>query len=208
MNKTTTGQLEMVKSNPGVYVCHDWRMPHYEVLIVSKDRNLHPILIDTALSDEGWSDTITFRKLNTRFDGIRPTAGQRLQLAEMNAASSDHMTQLRPEEMPPSSRDDTFVSAWRSKRFLAQVYREANGSIRISVCRSEWDLQKQSWREDISWDDLMQIKQQIGYSNAWAYECFPPEVETINVANMRHLFIPSEQPTFGWRNDERKSKSA
>lgn len=189
-------QLDTVKANPGVWIAHDCRAPQYEVIIISNKQKLHPIIPDAALSDEGWAPTVTFRKLNTRFQGLRPSAQTLAHVAITNAQYPEHMQQVPPSALPDGT-PTSMISVWRSRYFVAQVHREPN-AIRISVNRTEYDTEKQSWKESISWDELMAIKQQIGYGNQWAYECFPAEVDTVNVSNMRHLFIPDERPAFGW----------
>ena len=52
----------------------------------------------------------------------------------------------------------------------------------------------------IDWEDLMMIKRGVGYGNSDAVEAFPKDCDTVNVANMRHLWIvPAEFTKFFWR---------
>ncbi len=95
---------------------------------------------------------------------------------------------LPPEKMP--------VQVWRSKGFLAQEYID-KGFSRLSVMRTEF-APNGRMREGITWEELMRLKAQCGYSGAWAVEVFPPDEAVVNVQNMRHLFILPDPPAYGW----------
>ena len=41
-----------------------------------------------------------------------------------------------------------------------------------------------------------------GYGDQWAIEIYPAEDETVNVANMRHLWLMAEAPSVAWRRKE------
>ncbi len=55
------------------------------------------------------------------------------------------------------------------------------------------------WAANITWEELQAIKNRIGYADKTAVEIFPAEKDTVNVANMRHLWILPESLTFGWK---------
>ncbi len=90
------------------------------------------------------------------------------------------------------------LAAWRNRHFLAQIYREASGSLRITVQRCSINKDG-SWVDGITWDELMKVKSGIGFGDRWAVEVYPPPSEVVNVANMRHLFLLSEPPPYAWR---------
>lgn len=58
------------------------------------------------------------------------------------------------------------------------------------------------YRDGITWDDLMQVKRDVGFANEWAVEVFPADAEVVNVANMRHLWILPQAPAFAWRKGD------
>ena len=90
------------------------------------------------------------------------------------------------------------IEVWFSRKFLVQVYKE-NEQIRISVCRNEVknDL---SWNDNISWEELQEIKNEIGYAGQDCIEVYPRTRDIVNVANMRHLWImPEGSLDFIWR---------
>ena len=86
----------------------------------------------------------------------------------------------------------------RSRAYLAQLFHEPGGIIRMSVQRTEWDERQNRFRDDISWDDLQRLKAEAGYGDRWAVEIFPADRAVVNVANMRHLWLLTEPPTFAW----------
>lgn len=89
------------------------------------------------------------------------------------------------------------LRALRSRRFLVQVFQEPSG-LRLSINRTKITASGE-WSQEIQWHELMSLKTQAGYEDRWAYECFPPVSHVVNAANMRHLFLPDVEPTFGWR---------
>ena len=56
------------------------------------------------------------------------------------------------------------------------------------------------WKDDITWDELQEIKRQAGYGNQMAVEIYPDDLDIVNVANMRHLWILDEPLPIGWKN--------
>lgn len=90
------------------------------------------------------------------------------------------------------------LRAFRNRYFLAQIYREPNGTLRLTVQRCAID-KKGTWIDGITWDELMTVKAMIGLGNHWAVEVYPPTDEIVNVANMRHLFLLPEAPAYAWR---------
>lgn len=46
-----------------------------------------------------------------------------------------------------------------------------------------------NYEQNITWDELMELKRQAGYGHRLAIEFYPPDADIVNVANMRHLFI-------------------
>lgn len=110
-----------------------------------------------------------------------------------------------PSETWPASPHGAPIpeSVFRSAYFLAQVFREKVG-YRISVQRCSVvglrDNGEPIWAEQISWDDLMGVKRQVGFSGQWAVEVYPPDEDIVNVANMRHLWVIAE-PVYGWKKN-------
>lgn len=104
-----------------------------------------------------------------------------------------------PRELWPSLAIETNrVRMWRSRRFVVQEFEEADGIVRLSVNRAALNRDG-SWVENITWDELQQIKFQCGFGDREAVEIYPPSDQVVNVANMRHLFVLPERLPFSWR---------
>jgi len=81
------------------------------------------------------------------------------------------------------------IAMLRSRAFLVQAFEEAGGVVRLSVNRTEFDERQGRWREDIAWDDLQRLKAEAGFGDRCAVEVLPPDLDVVNVANMRHIFV-------------------
>jgi hypothetical protein len=91
--------------------------------------------------------------------------------------------------------------AWRSRKYLAQLWQEDNpdypGLLRLSVCRVR--LGSGTRLEDgLTWDELQSIKREIGYGEWYAIEVYPPDDQVVNVANFRHLWILPKPLSIGF----------
>ena len=116
-----------------------------------------------------------------------------------------------PREQWGAFADRLFVNEnppkaiWLSKLWLVQCYDEAlmyPGVYRLSVCRAKLILNKDghTYPDRIAWDELMQIKREIGLGNAYAIEVYPRDRDIVNVANMRHLWLMPQPLRIGWFN--------
>lgn len=103
---------------------------------------------------------------------------------------------------PESARDwdPAPVRVLLSKRFLVQQFAPHRGWVRLSICRTK--KKGARWQDGITWDELQQLKREAGWGDADAVEVFPRDQDLVNVANMRHLWIPSERLAFAWRRPE------
>ncbi len=101
------------------------------------------------------------------------------------------------EAQPALDQDLGPFEVWRSQAFRAQLFREPGGWERVTVNRNAGP-NSHCFPDGISWDELQQIKAQIGRGERWAAELYPPEDEVVNIANMRHLWLLDERPPFGW----------
>lgn len=122
----------------------------------------------------------------------------RRSLHASNKAYPKHLIPVPPEEWPRLSIQNQPQQVFRSRMLVAQIFPESNGAIRVSVNRSELESEEH-WKDGITWDELQEVKSQIGFSHAWGVEIFPPTGEVVNVANIRHLWIIPEPPAFAWK---------
>jgi hypothetical protein len=93
------------------------------------------------------------------------------------------------------------VCVWRSRYYLAQLYRaercEGRGVLRLSVNRVTLGADGR-WVDGLSWDELMRCKRETGHGELYAVEVYPRDRDIVNDANMRHLWLLSEPLPLGW----------
>ena len=140
---------------------------------------------------------------------MKPSAAQLRQLKRDNLAHPEALAPIPQEQwpVPPFIEKKPRIAVWRSRRFLVQAFGEGDGIVRLSVNRTEWDEKTGRFREDISWDALQALKAEAGYPNHWAVEVYPADTAVVNVANMRHLWLLPEAPSFAW-NAKLRSEAA
>ena len=116
------------------------------------------------------------------------------QLKIDNAKSPDILTEVNEELWPVKLKN--MVKVFRSKTFIVQVFKEQNAT-RLSMCRTSID-NNGDWEADIKWEELQEIKRQVGYGIDLAVEIYPNDANIVNVANMRHLWIMDYDLNIGW----------
>lgn len=85
----------------------------------------------------------------------------------------------------------------RSRTFLCQEFiGKLPAVVRLSFCRAE--MTGDRWTEGITWDELQRLKGEAGYEDWCAVEIYPPALQVVNVANMRHLWVLMEPPPYMW----------
>ncbi len=110
------------------------------------------------------------------------------------------LTPVDKSEWPEDSDGTNRYAVWRSRKYLVQLFAEPDGIQRMTVCRVTVG-QGNRWNDDIAWDELQQIKHDVGCGDKWAVEIYPPAEHIVNVANMRHLWLQPRELSFGWRNN-------
>jgi hypothetical protein len=107
------------------------------------------------------------------------------------------LTSVPRERWSPDTYDPKRIEVYLCRRFLVQVFDEGNGIRRLSINRTQRDGDK--WLDGITWDELQRIKHDIGMGDAYAVEVYPRDIDIVNVANMRHLWVlPQPLPDVGW----------
>lgn len=117
-----------------------------------------------------------------------PRRERRKLISDMERESNKwpaRLVELLPIDWPSTAKDVATrmgsgpVKVFRSRSLLVQVYDDG-----------EWP--------ELNWEDLQQAKQECGFGSSWAVELYPPDIDVVNVANMRHLWLVPE-PKFGWK---------
>jgi hypothetical protein len=131
---------------------------------------------------------------------IITTRAQRRELERQNAKLPRELQPIPRHEWPATQHHGAILRVWRSRGFLVQEYAEpAPVLVRLSVLRTTLDAKTGRWVDSITWDQLQDIKAQCGYAGRDAVEVYPRERDTVNVANLRHLWVMREPLAFAWR---------
>lgn len=117
------------------------------------------------------------------------------QLKKDNLKHPNILTKVNESIWPV--RYKNIISVFRSKTFFVQVFKEQNAT-RLSICRTSID-NNGHWKADIKWEEIQEIKRQIGFGDRLAVEIYPKDKDIINVANMRHLWVLDYDLDFGWK---------
>lgn len=91
------------------------------------------------------------------------------------------------------------LEVWRSKKYLVQIYATSTNVKRLSINKTS--RHKGQWADKLTWDELQDIKDKVGYGDSLAIEIYPKNKDVVNVANMRHLWVLPFSLPFGWVND-------
>lgn len=115
----------------------------------------------------------------------------------------DQLTAIPREKWPARAAElqhESMIGVWRSKNYFVQGFAEPDGIVRLSICRTELNSRGQ-WRGGLGWDELQSIKAQCGYGDRDAVEVYPRDIDVVNVANFRHLWVLPGLVQFAWRKD-------
>jgi hypothetical protein len=88
---------------------------------------------------------------------------------------------------------------WASKTYIVLLFDEAHGVQRLSINRTT--RRNGQWRDNITWGELQDIKRDVGFGGWYAVEVYPRDIDIVNVANMRHLWLLPVPLQVGWVND-------
>lgn len=110
--------------------------------------------------------------------------------------------EINKDEWPKDRPYENVLKVFKSIYFLVQIIQDKD-FIRLCINRVDYSFKdgKPVWKDKISWDELQEIKDSIGYENSWCVECYPPRSQIVNVASMRHLWILDQPPEYGWHKE-------
>lgn len=134
---------------------------------------------------------------------VKLSHAQKRQLARDNAARGRELQDVPQCEWPAYRNATRPLRVLRSSEYLVQIYNVGRLGVvcRITVCRTS--VRGDRWADQISWDELQRIKGACGYGAHDAVEVYPPDVDVVNVANMRHLWVLAQPLLFAWRAREK-----
>lgn len=85
------------------------------------------------------------------------------------------------------------IQAFRNRHYLVQIYHIDDNCQRLTVTRTEIDVETGKFKDKIPFDDLWDIKDSL-FPNKEAVEIYPKREDFINDCNMRHLWVFNESP--------------
>lgn len=102
---------------------------------------------------------------------------------------------------------------WRSRGYVVQIYDLGNGWERMSVNRNAFNSDFTRFLDGISWERLMELKEQCGRGGQEGLEIYPMDPDIVNVANLRHLWLKKsgsfiEEFGIGWKSNSEAAQSA
>ncbi len=126
------------------------------------------------------------------------TREMRRQLERENARQPLVLRPVPAEQWPDlSNMKNKPCQVWRSRHYLVQIFDEVDGVLRISANRTTARPDGR-WDDGLTWDELQDIKRQLGMADRYAVEVYPRDSDVVNVANMRHLWVLPEPLGIGW----------
>lgn len=118
--------------------------------------------------------------------------------AQLTEISRERITETYPNAKHPPIR------VWQSRKYLVQLFDEppflSVDTKRITVCRVTLG-DDGHWDAGLSWDELQDIKREIGFSEWYGVEIYPRDRDVVNVANMRHIWVFAVPLDLGWFKD-------
>ncbi len=105
---------------------------------------------------------------------------------------------------PGKQHEKKIIGAFRSQDYIVQMFDESHkipGMLRLSVNRTILQKRTGHWAEDITWEQLQEIKDELGYEDRDAVEVYPRKEDVVNVAPIRHLWIMPELLSWAWRGE-------
>lgn len=125
---------------------------------------------------------------------------RRQQRAENRAllkTKNKELTEVPHEEWPTFPYGKIPMNIWVSKDYLVQMHISYPDMIRLSVCRSKVKTDG-GWEDGLTWDELMDIKRELGFGGWYGVEVYPRDIDIINIANFRHIWLMPVPLPIGW----------
>lgn len=122
----------------------------------------------------------------------------RRELDRANAKLPLALQEIPKADWPTSMADPARLRVWRSRHWLVQEF-SAKGPALVRLSINRTSRTASGWEEDVSWEELQALKNEVGYPFHDAVEIYPAASDVVNVANMRHLWVLAEPVAFAWR---------
>lgn len=127
-------------------------------------------------------------KGNNVFEAINSLHGSERK-AFLNAIKLESLTYPKHLVRVDFGRQRGLLEVWRSQQYLVQVHAHTDEIERLSINRTDLNENYSRWKDGITWDTLQRLKRECGRGDYVACEIYPPEIDIVNVANIRHLWV-------------------
>lgn len=112
------------------------------------------------------------------------------------------LTEIPRETWPPYPNPaHAPTKVWQSRKYLVQLFDETPlqniDTRRMSVNRVTIGDDGR-WDAGLSWDELQDIKREIGFGDWYGLEIYPRDGDVVNDANMRHIWLLAVPLPLGW----------
>jgi hypothetical protein len=124
---------------------------------------------------------------------------QRRYVNKQNAKMPNVLTEVARENWP--SAPSNLLRVWRSRFFLVQEYQETHPDIAVRLTVSKTTFDGKRFADGITFEELQKAKTECGYGHHEAVEIYPRDLDVVNVAPMRHLWVMRDRLGFGWTTD-------
>ena len=96
--------------------------------------------------------------------------------------------------IPYSSHPQDIEHIYRSKKYTVILWKQGIDPTllmgqKISISRNEWDSKSRRYVGDIVFDEIMEIKREMGLGEEKCIEFYPKDSELVDLANMRHIWV-------------------
>lgn len=133
---------------------------------------------------------------------MSPLKLKRNYLAQQNRLFGSSLVEIPRKDWPKSyiNQERSPTRVWRSRDFLVQFRVEPECAGRLSINRTAIKSDG-DWKDGITWDEINRLKSEAGFGSSWAVEVLPPDEDLVNVANIRHVWLLKEKPSFAWTKE-------
>jgi hypothetical protein len=112
------------------------------------------------------------------------------------------LTEIPRETWPAYPNPDRApTKVWQSRKYIVQLFDEKPflnvDTRRMTVCRVTLG-DDGHWDAGLSWDELQDVKNEIGFGDWYGLEIYPRDQDVVNVANMRHVWLMAVPLELGW----------
>ncbi|MBI4692744.1 MAG: hypothetical protein HY749_01840 [Gammaproteobacteria bacterium] len=93
-----------------------------------------------------------------------------------------------PTQAESEPRDPSLVGVWAGDSVLVMAHQEGD-AVRLAMLSTELDGAALASTDAYSFDELQQIKREVGYGDRCAVEIYPADADIVGGPAARHLWV-------------------